>query len=372
MDVRRTREGDLERDELADLVALLPPLLGSLDGLAYIGRHLNPPEFASVMNAAGAPDAALRDARSKLQAWPDRLEGVSGALISAIDCALIAFEALRAAPQEPEGMRAIYRGLGQLPRAQEALYPLAADIQPISRFFLEPAARNDADLQRRLTEAPAREDVGVMHVGEPGARGAFSAYAPEYYTPDRTWPLVVALHGGAGNGRTFLWSWLRDARTQGAILISPTAIGETWALSGPDRDTPNLMRMLDWARSRWRIDPERILLTGMSDGGTFSVVSGLEPTSPFTHLAPVSTGMQPFLVQMADEERLAGLPIYLAHGALDWMFPVQRARDVADALAAAGASVVWREFEDLSHTYPREVNREILQWLDVARGPSKG
>ncbi len=48
---------------------------------------------------------------------------------------------------------------------------------------------------------------------------------PEYYTPDRAWPLVMALHGGSGNGRGFLWSWLRDARSFGAILIAPTATG---------------------------------------------------------------------------------------------------------------------------------------------------
>src|ERR1044072_8111114 len=53
---------------------------------------------------------------------------------------------------------------------------------------------------------------------EPGSRGGFSVYVPEYYTPDRAMPLVMALHGGSGNGRGFLWSWLRDARSLGAIL----------------------------------------------------------------------------------------------------------------------------------------------------------
>ena len=42
----------------------------------------------------------------------------------------------------------------------------------------------------------------------------------------------MALHGGSGNGRGFLWSWLRDARSRGAILVAPTATGHTWALMG--------------------------------------------------------------------------------------------------------------------------------------------
>ncbi len=149
---------------------------------------------------------------------------------------------------------------------------------------------------------------------------------PEYYTPDRAWPLVMALHGGSGNGRGFLWTWLRDARSHGAMLVAPTATGPTWALMGEDADTPNLARILDIVRARWNIDPARLLLTGMSDGGTFSYVSGLERASPFTHLAPVAATFHPLMAQTAHAARLRGLPIYLVHGRLDWMFPVEMAR----------------------------------------------
>src|SRR5204863_30891 len=99
---------------------------------------------------------------------------------------------------------------------------------------------------------------GIFHNhNEPGSRGGFSVYVPEYCTPDRAMPLVMALHGGSGNGRGFLWSWLRDARSLGAILVAPTAIGPTWALMGDDADTPNLMRILETVRSRWTIAPGR-------------------------------------------------------------------------------------------------------------------
>jgi phospholipase/carboxylesterase len=39
------------------------------------------------------------------------------------------------------------------------------------------------------------------------------------------------------------------------------------------------------------------------------------------------------------------------------------ARQTAQALTAAGASVTYRELDDLSHTYPREMNAEIFAWL---------
>ncbi|MFV2090833.1 MAG: hypothetical protein ACC642_09255, partial [Pseudomonadales bacterium] len=60
---------------------------------------------------------------------------------------------------------------------------------------------------------------------------------------------------------------------------------------------------------------------------------------------------------------LRRLPVYLTHGALDWMFPIDVARMARDALLAVGAEVTYREIEDLSHTYPREENDRILDWL---------
>ena len=170
-------------------------------------------------------------------------------------------------------------------------------------------------------------------------------------------------HGGSGNGRGFLWSWLRDARSRGAILVAPTATGQTWALMGDDTDTPNLNRILDQVSARWNVDATRMLLTGMSDGGTFSYVTGLEGASRFTHLAPVAATFHPLMAEMADADRLRGLPIFITHGKLDWMFPVQTARQTQGLLSAAGASVTYREIDDLSHTYPREINAEIFRWL---------
>jgi phospholipase/carboxylesterase len=175
--------------------------------------------------------------------------------------------------------------------------------------------------------------------------------------------LVVALHGGSGNGRNFLWSWLRDARSFGAILMAPTAIGPTWALMGEDGDTPNLARIIDLVRARYTIDPRRMLLTGLSDGGTFCYVTGLERSSPFTHLAPVAATFHPLMAELADAGRLLGLPIQIVHGALDWMFPVEVARQTDAALAAAGADIVYRELDDLSHCYPDEINAALLAWL---------
>jgi phospholipase/carboxylesterase len=348
-----------------DIVAVLPPLLQSLEALGFIGRHLNPPDFAAVMDAAGVPDQALQAVRPRLVNWPGDFADIQAGLAAASDAALAAFERLRAVQHGNGDLTAVFRALHHAPRAQEALYPLAARLPPVSGFFVDPALRDDAGLLARLA-APAKTDTGIFHdANEPGSRGGFSLYVPEYYTPDRAWPLVMALHGGTGNGRAFLWSWLRDARGRGAILVAPTATGGTWALMGDDADTPNLARILKFVQQRWNVDPDRLLLTGMSDGGTFCYVTGLESASPFTHLAPVAAAFHPLMAGVADADRLRGLPIYLAHGLLDWMFPVEMARQARQALSVAGAAVTYRELDDLSHTYPREINAEILGWLQL-------
>ena len=349
-----------------DIVAVLPPLLDSLEALGFVARHLHPPEFDRVMEAIGTPDEALEAARSRLGEWPERFAAVRSLLEQACDESLAAYAGLRAVQHGNGDLAAVFRALRHTPRAQEALYPLAAKFPPVSSFFLSQAMREKQDLLTRLAEASGGQ-TGVFHDhNEPGSRGGFSLYVPEYYTPDRAWPLIMALHGGSGNGRGFLWSWLRDARSSGAILVAPTATGPTWALTGDDADTPNLTRILDTVRGCWNVDSSKLLLTGMSDGGTFCYVSGLESASPFTHLAPVSATFHPLMAEMADATRMKGLPVFITHGKLDWMFPVQVARQTQAALTAAGAAVIYREIDDLSHCYPREINAELLQWLNGA------
>jgi phospholipase/carboxylesterase len=350
----------------SDPATILPPLFACLETLSLVARHLDPQAFAQVMAAVGTPDERLRTARSQFSE-SDVPDGVGHSLVSASDEALAAFDGLRTALDGGD-IRAVFRALRHVPRAQEALYPLAAMIPAVNSFFLDPSLRADPDALARAMPPPRDGETGIMHIdNEPGTRGGYSLYVPENYAPDRAWPLVVALHGGSGHGRGFLWNWLRDARSFGAILIAPTSagnsLGSTWALMGDDNDTPNLARIVAAVRAKWNIDPKRLLLTGMSDGGTFCYVSALDGGSPFTHLAPVSATFHPMLISTADADRIHGLPIYLVHGALDWMFPVEVARQAKAALTAAGAKVTYTEIDDLSHTYPREINAPMLAWL---------
>lgn len=356
-------------EQLIDaLGAALPPLLTALDDLAYISRHMHPPHLPELVARMGKGDADLREGVTALQnaQWPEHMAQVKSRIETAANATCNAFESLRNVGRTPNGLMEAYYALRHATQAQEVLYPLTAMLPLVSRFFLNVRGRADAELLDRLEKGAGNPDTGVMHSRSASGdtRGGFSLYVPESYDAANRHPLIFALHGGSGNGREFLWSWLRTARTNGAILISPSSRGPTWALQGPDIDTPNLVSMLNYVGERWNVDDTRILMTGMSDGGTFTYISGMQADQPFTHLAPVAASFHPMLLEFFPPERIKGLPIHVMHGALDWMFTAASARDTARALGGMGAKIVYREIADLSHTYPSsEEHAQIYDWF---------
>ncbi len=349
------------------LSALVPATLRALHAIEFATRHLSPHTLPQILEALAGRNDDLGPALDASRAldWPRRLAPVRDHLERAAVFAGEAIQGLLAAPEAPQPIVAAYRALRGYPRACESLYPLSPYLRPVSNFFLEQEARGDADLQARLAAAdPTREGVGFMHIAGPsGTRGAFSLYVPEYYDAAKSWPLVVALHGGSGNGGAFLWSWVREARTRGFIVLAPTAAGSTWSLMEPEIDGPRIDRMAEDVTNDWNIDSSRQLLTGMSDGGTFTYVVGLRGDCRFTHLAPVAASFHPMLMTFADADRLRDLPVHIIHGTQDWMFPPEMAQGAQRALAQSGADVTYREIADLSHTYPRDENARILDWF---------
>jgi len=349
------------------IASLVPATLRALYALEFAARHVAPDTLPRLIEAIAGRnedvDAAL--AASRATDWPERLATVRDCLERAAGAASEGITELLAAPDAPQPIVAAYRAFRTYARAAEAIYPMATHLKPVSQFFLEPAVRSDTTLTDRLAAlGPTREGVGVMHIGGPaGTRGAFSLYVPESYDAAAAMPLVVAMHGGSGNGGNFLWSWVREARSRGLIVIAPTAIGSTWSLMEPEVDGPNIDRMIEEVAGQWNVDPSRQLLTGMSDGGTFTYVLGLAGNGRFTHLAPIAAAFHPMMMTFASADRARGLPIHIVHGARDWMFPPGMAREAERVLAEAGAAVTYREIADLSHTYPRDENAAILDWF---------
>jgi phospholipase/carboxylesterase len=348
---------------------LLSALLATLDRVEWVQRHLFPPSAPALAERLTPHAERLAGPLRALEAaaWPEDLRLLRERLTQVTRQALELIDAFAKAAEGGEPIE-LYRALRRFAPLQEALYPLSPVLDPVSRWFLEPARRDDDVLVARLRAAALREDdarVGVLHArNDRATRGGFSLYVPETWEPEGAPALIVALHGGSGHGRDFLWSWLREARTRGALVLSATAQDRTWSImGGQDVDAPRLAIAVEEIAATYRVDRSRILLTGMSDGATYALLAGLAEGMPFTHLAPACGALHPLLLTGGRLAAARGRAVYLIHGALDWMFPVQIARMGRDALEAAGARVVYREIEDLSHTYPRDENPRILDWL---------
>jgi phospholipase/carboxylesterase len=351
------------------IALLLPALIDALERVGWVQRHLYPPLAARLADELRPSAEAVATPLNAFEAaaWPDDMHFMRDRVVDVarrtIDL-VTAFGEAAHAPHDPIGL---YRALRRFSGVQEALYPLAPVFEAVSRWFLTPARRDDDHLVARLRAGALRDDdvrVGVLHAdNERGSRGGFSLYVPEHWDGRALLPLVVALHGGHGHGRDFLWSWLADARAYGALVLAPTSLDRTWSIMGDDVDAEALRAMVESVVARYPVDRARVLLTGMSDGATYALLCGLRADMPFTHLAAACGVLHPALLVNGGLARARGRPVYLVHGALDWMFPLEYAQMAGEALTAAGADLVYREIDDLSHTYPRDENPRILNWL---------
>ena len=105
-----------------DIVAVLPPLLQSLEALGFIARHLHPPAFGDVMQAAGEPDHALKAVRARMTQWPEEFSNIRAPLEAASDAALAAFDGLRAVQNGQGDLVSVFRALRRLRRRTRSGY----------------------------------------------------------------------------------------------------------------------------------------------------------------------------------------------------------------------------------------------------------
>ena len=352
-----------EDQQIETIETLVPALLTGLQALEFVIRHLHPQLLPQLAEKIDHLDGKLEDALTAFNActFPEDRQQFIDHLRNSADETLSGLREFKIAANDTTSPLAAFKALRHLPRAQAHLYPLAPIVPVISHFFIEPSHRDDETIQQKVDNP---QTGGIFHFNNTkDERGGYSLYVPEHLSSNEPVPLVMALHGGSGHGRSFLWTWLKSARTFDFILVTPTSVGATWDLMEADRDNDNLRSIVDQIAGEWPIDTQRMLLTGMSDGGTFTFVSGLDDQSPFTHLAPISTGFQPMLFPFMSEAKIRSCPIYLIHGLLDWMFPAQIARQNADHLKSLGAQVTYEEPTTLSHTYPSDFNPLIADWF---------
>jgi polyhydroxybutyrate depolymerase len=109
-------------------------------------------------------------------------------------------------------------------------------------------------------------------------------------------PLVIALHGAGGNGRFMeRYSGLTTAaKPRGFAVAYPDAEGKFWQLapSGEQAhdDIAFIRSLIDQLEATTCVDPERVYVTGVSNGGGLTARLGCELSERIAAIAPVAGG----------------------------------------------------------------------------------
>ncbi len=239
------------------------------------------------------------------------------------------------------------------------LYELRDRLPVIAAHFLMPGAQAPA------AAAPGAVATGFIQRVRNDERSDYTLYIPEDYSPERPLPLIVALHGGYGQGFEYVWTWLRPARSRGYAILAPKSLGETWDMRAPSTDTRSVVRMLDEVASEYSIDRDRVYLSGLSDGGIFTYLLGLEQSQLFRGIAPVAGALHQAVDRMLREGRGKDTPIFVVHGVHDFIFPVSFTRQTCNLLKQIGYNVTYEELPDWGHALPYSINeRLVLPWFE--------
>lgn len=186
---------------------------------------------------------------------------------------------------------------------------------------------------------------------------------PEYKNDDKKWPLVLFLHGSGERGddlnlvkRHGPPKLVEQGKDFSFILISPQCpLGQRW-------DALELSTLLDEVEKIYRVDENRVYVTGLSMGGEGTWKLIMAEPDRFAAAAPVCgrTGSS-----YLDACKLKNLPIWIFHGAMDDVVSLDESVRMVKALEKCGNDVKFTVYPKANHNAWTETynNEELYKWL---------
>lgn len=186
---------------------------------------------------------------------------------------------------------------------------------------------------------------------------------PIGYGPDRSWPVLVALHGYGSGAEPFHALWKHVTSAAGYVLVTPQGeeptaegIGRAW---GP-RAGEVIRRSIDATAGTVHIDRARIFLTGFSQGGWLTYSLALKHPHVFRGIAPLGAGRN--LPDTSGLDVLRGTRVYIGHGGLE---PgLEDVRSLAAKLRSHGCEVLLQEYPGTGHGLPEPTSAELRRILE--------
>jgi pimeloyl-ACP methyl ester carboxylesterase len=194
----------------------------------------------------------------------------------------------------------------------------------------------------------------------------YALSVPLTYQPTKGYGLVVCLHGAGFTGEAYLERW-QSRLGSDYVLVCPTYPAGAWFTR---RAEDLVLAVIRTIQRRYHIDPDRIFLTGMSNGGIGAWLIGMHQAPMFAGIAPMASGLDDVLMPFL--ANLRNTPIYIIHGAKDQVMPVDLSRSISRELAALGYPHIYREHQREhpmagGHYFPREELPDLITWLDRQR-----
>lgn len=235
-------------------------------------------------------------------------------------------------------------------------------------FFIVTGAFTRASAQ--VTDANGQLPEGFhaasLTLGEHGPEYRYALFIPHRYEeePEGKWPMILFLHGSGECGQDGIRQTTvgmpvhvaRRHRTFPFIVLMPQA-HDRW-FDGADEQA--VWKMLAHAMETYRVDPDRIYITGLSMGGfaTWDLIS--KRPDVFAAAVPVCGAGDPRYVVNATK-----MPIWAFHGAQDAAVPVAGSREAVAALRRAGGEPDYTEYPDGDHFIWDQVyqGRRVYDWM---------
>lgn len=193
-----------------------------------------------------------------------------------------------------------------------------------------------------------------------------SLFIPPTYQTSRAYALVVCLHGFGFTGEEYLERW-RPRLGEDYLLACPSYPSGAWFTRRAEELVLETIRQV---AHRYHIDPDRVFLTGMSNGGIGTWLIGMHHAPLFAGLAPMASGLDDVLMPFL--ANLRSTPIYIIHGAKDQVMPVDLSRSIVRELDKLGYPYVYREHQREhpmagGHYFPREELPDLVAWFNRQR-----
>jgi phospholipase/carboxylesterase len=204
---------------------------------------------------------------------------------------------------------------------------------------------------------PGRHVLGL------GTKRDGIVFIPSGLDPAKPAPLIVALHGAGGIASQMLNLLAPVADARRIIVLVTESRDSTWDVirGGYGPDVAFIDDALSHVFRMHPIDPDRIAISGFSDGASYALSLGVINGELFDHILAFSPGfMAP--TQTEDTPR-----IFISHGIHDEVLPIAPcSRRIVPALEKAGYDVEYREF-DGGHVVPQDmVDRAVSRFLGYA------